>query len=217
MAQEMQQSYLDYLDSLEDLTIKADRTGPFGCSGPNHHGLRLNYRHMEGLKFIFFDTGFIDQDLPIFLAGRGDKLEGIVLIDYYATDPESNQTLAENGVPWHTFFDGIREARMQKLRNFEVHAQKVPLTEYKCYPDSSEPKPDSEEVLEARKIMASNPSRRAFPYGHLDDKYGMLFEDGGANLDRLLEGTDQQAWDRLQETLQGRSRVPCSSSDQECT
>ena len=43
---------------------------------------------------------------------------------------------------------------------------------------------------------------RVFPYGEIDDKYGMLFEKGDCNGYRAWKGWDMEGWKELREVIQ---------------
>lgn len=49
--------------------------------------------------------------------------------------------------------------------------------------------------IEELKTLEENSSKRVFPYGALDSKYKMLFNDDEANVEAFLQWTDQKAYD----------------------
>lgn len=186
--------FFDHLNSVTDVMIKAPEEGPLGLEGMNHIPLALEKDQMPLLKKLYLEYVFIGPELVSFLLGHSKTLEHLSLLNCYA----SINGLDDDGIHWKEFFDPLCDANPQNLRQLEISPSSLPLTKHDIYPQGRGPDEDpSENVLEARRSLQEDSSRRLFAHATLDDKYGMLFEGDEENLASLQRGEDQASYDRL--------------------
>ena len=207
---QLHEYFFKHLTSLVDLSIHCSSRGPLGLYGENHIPLHLLGQApippppsaLLSLKSLSLNTCFIEPELNDFLCARAATLESVVLENCYASS-ENAMTLAENPATWAHLFANAR--RLTKLRRFEILPADAPLTQKETYPDVEIEEDEPDEVLQARKTIETDSSRRLFSYAYLDDKYGMLFEDEESNLESFLLGEDQKAYDLLMADVRSRA------------
>ena len=185
--------FFNHLTSCTYLTLEAPEEGPLGLEGMNHIPLALKKDQMPVLKTIYLKYVLVGQELIDFLAGHSKTLETLTLRQCSA-EPEG---LADNGITWKTFFDGLYEAEFEKLYQLSLLYNTIPLTSEECNGKAEDEEKVSAEVKKARQILKDDSNRRLFPYISIDDKYGMIFELEGENLASFRKGEDQAAYDRL--------------------
>lgn len=58
-------------------------------------------------------------------------------------------------------------------------------------------------VKKMYELLVEDSKRRLFAYVNLDDKYGILMQDEEEEVESLLQGEDQRAYDRLVADVEG--------------
>jgi hypothetical protein len=202
--------FFSQLASITEFRFAATTSGLPGLSGQNHATIPLDAEHMPLLQVLEFQFCFISERIARFITSHITTLKRIALEDCYSA---ATDDLADEHTTWAAFFTIIADS-LEAVEN-------PPLEDFFVSPrvlgGSSEPghfyedlqivpiDGDDVETELARKLSETDPSRRPFEYAHVDDKYGMLFEDEGHNLTAFLEGRDQAAYNRLMAIVGRRS------------
>ncbi|KAF9524742.1 hypothetical protein CPB83DRAFT_909739 [Crepidotus variabilis] len=194
--QSTNEGYLDFLSNLgDDLTshlynvetlfIAGNDKGPIGCQGDGHVPCSLGVEDLPKLRLLHLKYFFLDPPLIEFIESHIETLEAIILDECFGT---GDTTLAENGYDWKEVFDRITTTKPKRLTRFDLTWEHIELS----WDDTLEGYQDSDEVRAGKAMLESG--RRAFAYGHLDSKYGALFQDDEANIEKLLNGEDFKAY-----------------------
>ncbi|KAF9532988.1 hypothetical protein CPB83DRAFT_903469 [Crepidotus variabilis] len=198
--QNTNEGYLDFLAKLghnltrhlrnvETLSIAGNDEGPIGCQGMRHAPSSLGVEYMPKLRHLYLKYFFLDPPLIKFIENHVKTLETIVLDECFGT---GEITLAENGYGWKEFFNRIAATKTKRLVRFDISWENIELPWGDLHHSEDQ---DSDEFRTGKALLKSG--RRAFAYGYLDDKYGMLFQNEDANLEKLVEAEDFKAYSEL--------------------
>ncbi|KAF9524743.1 hypothetical protein CPB83DRAFT_886093 [Crepidotus variabilis] len=191
-----------HLHAAETLFIAGNNKGPIGCSGMRHALSSLKVKDMPKLRHLHLQYFFLDPPLIEFIESHIETLETIVLDECFGTWDHSYQTLASDGYGWKEFFDGIQAKKPRRLAQFDITWKNIEFPWDKEYRKIDE---NSDQVRTGKSLLESG--RLAFMYAHLDDKYGMLFQDDDANLEQLIGGEDFEAYCRLMVIVKENSAI----------
>lgn len=192
--------FFNHLANVTNLFIKAPEEGPLGLNGYSalpHIPLTLEADQMSLVTTLHLEYVFASPELIDFLVGHKNILEQLTLRNCYASTGECS--FAENGVYWSKLFTDLFFASPTQLRHFELDGREMPLPSEKDF--------DEEGNEQVRIILEQDPGRKLFPYGSMDDDFGVLFYDDGETLMCFLEGDDQWAWDQLMGLVESNARA----------
>jgi hypothetical protein len=97
---------------------------------------------------------------------------------------------------WHELFDALAERQLAWLGKLEIAStQQIGENTNKLVGES--------EVKKMYELLVEDSKRRLFAYVNLDDKYGILMQDEEEEVESLLQGEDQRAYDRLVAVVEG--------------
>jgi hypothetical protein len=97
---------------------------------------------------------------------------------------------------WYELFDTLAERQLAWLRKLEIAStQQIGENINKLVGES--------EVKKMHELLVEDSKRRPFAYVNLDDKYGILTQDEEEEVESLLQGEDQKAYDRLVAVVEG--------------
>ena len=185
---------LNHLSNVTTISIKASEEGPLGLEGGKYTPLSLKADQMPLLTTLHLDYIFACPELMNFVVGHRDTLERVVLRNYFA----ASKYFVENCIPWSEFFTSLFSACPAQLRCFELVGSETPL------PSEDQFGVEGNEMV--RTILGHDPGRILFPYGFLDESYGILIYDELENLAQFLRGEDQRSWDRLVGLVEGNAK-----------
>ncbi|KAL7936657.1 hypothetical protein V8C35DRAFT_296078 [Trichoderma chlorosporum] len=182
----LDESFFRHMKGLKHLHLRA--SDPLGL-GASQHGnpayvpLALKPEDLPLLQSLKLENCFICPELLSFIQSHARVLKSL----------DVNSCLGGQVLPWADFFDGIYEA---KPRLTELIAE-----------DNRAPFPLEEgEILEgvdesllqrALEKLEADPALKVFRYTQLDNYEGILFPDLDLEVERLGDGADQRAYDRL--------------------
>jgi len=197
--------YLGFIESLDllfsqlvsvtEFRFTATESGLPGVSGHLHTVFPLNVQDMPMLQVFELQFCFISERTARFIASHIMTLKRISLEDCYSAATCDN---AEEDTSWATFLniiaDSLEAAGNPPLEYFFVSPSILGGTSQQ---DGCPISGDDQQIELAQSMSKTDPHRRPFNYGRVDDKYGFLYEDEEENLDAFIAGQDQAAFDRV--------------------
>lgn len=188
----------DNLASLKRLEFMSDAQNPAGCEGMRHSALPFRPDTMGNLEELDLWNCFIDPKLLEFLKTKSGQLRKVRLFECFSAGEDFG--LAENGITWSKFFSAWCEAN-PVCEELVVYNSKVPLTSEEQFERGASKEEEPDDVKAVREALRRDTRRKLFSYGYLDDKYGMVFCNEEANIERFEQGDDQKKYDTVMEIV----------------
>jgi hypothetical protein len=194
----MAQGYLDFIEDLDDCFFQhlsnvknfefaASEDSPPGIpDGLNNAALRLLEEHMPQLQNLTLQHVFISSDLAAFVTAHGKTLESVQLTECYSGCGQ------EDELSWSQFFRNIASKDMESLRAFDIAP-----TDLERLQDDEDVHWKQDTKKRSQELHQQFPERRMFDYKHLDDKYGMVFDNEDEAFGRFEDGSDHTSWDEF--------------------
>lgn len=204
--------FFNHLRNLTSFEFKATDAAPVGLTGSHHASLQLRKEHMPMLKTLHLEYMFLGPELRDFLVAKASTLQQVHLRSCLA---EIGPRMGDSGIGWlddglhrHELFDAISSAQPKKLRQFRIsEGWPAPLpkeyNDYHQYESKAYAEDENmmnEQIKEARE-MVERGEKRVWAHVWVDHKYGMLFENLKTNFLSVREGRDQEAYERLIDTI----------------
>ncbi|KAJ4328807.1 hypothetical protein N0V84_000817 [Fusarium piperis] len=189
-------------------------------------------KHLERLKIVGHDAGFLSYDslklaagilpklqvlrlenmaapaiLPPLLEGKPRDLREIYLKNCVAVETNDYDFELKT---WASLWKVIREMGEKLIRVTYHHHKSPPLTEAENYAAEGEdwkpPEDEEEGIARLRKIVAEDEDI-IWPYAEVDDKYGMLMDNDVLNVEHLGRGDDNKEYRALMEEMERRRKA----------
>lgn len=218
-ARRLGEFFWDHLSSVQSLHLQNDSTWPLGAPEALMHPLELplpSIRRWQNLKHVSFRETFICKEMVHFLVAHKQTVETIALQDCFAPDEFSDayESFSDSeGETWASFFKQLVKARPPALRAVEIVYVSRSLDDLiDRYNHSNEESANATEVREFLREQeqsledisneeelrsATIRHKKLLAYCTVDDKYGMIFDQGELNLERFLDGEDHDQWLKL--------------------
>ncbi|KAL8402721.1 hypothetical protein RB596_009187 [Gaeumannomyces avenae] len=199
---QLQPFFFDHIRSVRRLTIRCSQHAPLGSiiragSKANFFcALGLDPNAMPFLEHLELANMFLGPELAGFLVGRAERP---ILLSF--TNIKADDVVAGKGYAWKQFFDELRENRVFIWR-FEWVPSSTPFRKPWWRPEITASEP-------AEEIMAQDPSRRAFPYTRGQFKNPCLEDQVHRNILSVVEGVDQEAYDKFMHLVGCNERRRC--------
>lgn len=203
--------YLDFLDKLnyiffrhmsklKHLSLCATDGGPLGSydlyrASPLNKapdGAQESLPQLQSLKLEYY---FADPDLVSFLNSHAKVLRSLELKNCVAEAADGEIS----PYPWARFFDKLLEAG-PALTDLIVDCDREDILrddDADNCPDEDDDAAIEDDATEARRMLAADPHLLVFNYSSCSPKYGSLDLYEGLTVEKLVEGEDQLAYNRL--------------------
>jgi hypothetical protein len=204
-AEKLRNYFFDHLESTTDFSLKADETAPLGMDlSPYHVHLALRPSQFPLLRKLTLRYIHICPELVDFLIAHLETLEELAMTHCQCSNTE--------GMHWYELFDALAVKQPPRLRRLEVTpTQEIGEKSFYEIDDKGkfrklyeliEPEPVISLFRKTRELLMEDPGRRLFGYSNYD-RYGTFERDAKEELESLLKGEDQRAYDRLMAIVEG--------------
>jgi hypothetical protein len=188
------------LTSVTDFRFTAD----YCAVGRNNYDcLALNANHMPLLQTLDLERCLIAEGLATFISSHSQTLRRIKLTDCFsgAVCPDES-TSAGGDIAWADFFDILSDGflSVEKATFVEFCISSTTLGDEHCITHIVDCKPvqvNTENFELAQRLLENEPHRRLFAHEYMSSKYINSEHNGDQDLNSLLQGRDQAAFDRL--------------------
>jgi hypothetical protein len=210
-AEKLDNYFFNHLQSTTDFSLKADETAPLGMDLSVHHvHLALRPSQLPLLRKLALKYIHICPELVDFLIAHLETLEELVMTHCQCSLPMLDEDT--ESMHWYELFDALAEKQPPRLRKLEMMpTQQVGEKSLDNFDDESKLRKlyemiaaEPKKILfrKTRELLVEDPERRLFAYANYDE-YGTLMRDAMEELESLLKGEDQRAYDRLMAIVEG--------------
>jgi hypothetical protein len=204
-AEKLGNYFFDHLQSTTDFSLKADRITLL-CMGSSVHHVHLALRPSQFplLRKLALRCIHICPELADFLIAHLGTLEELVMTHCQCLLPLLDEDTEV--MRWYEFLDALTEKQPPRLRKLEMTPARQIGEEsldefdderrYRGLCEFLEVEPERGLCKKTRELQVEDPKRRLFTYANYDED-GRLTRDAKEELESLLKGEDQRAYDRL--------------------
>ena len=207
LAEKLGNYFFDHLQLTTDFSLKASKTALLGLDLSRYHvHLALRPSQFPLLRKLALRYIHVCPELVDFLIAHLGTLEELVMTHCQCLSP-----LLDEGMRWYEFLDALAERQPPRLRKLEMtptqQIGKKSLDElddesmFRLMGEWGASEPKRSLFRKTRELLAEDPKRRLFSYANY--KYGMLKRDAKEELESVLKGEDQRAYDRLMAIVEG--------------
>lgn len=123
-------------------------------------------------------------------------------------DLEAEESDPESQRYWGKWFHRYAVSQPQALQRITLEPYYADITNNAGPETGWEPKSEWDKYQEMLKQLRNTPDYTIFPYAHIEDKYGMLFEQDISDMRWALRGADMLGWEGISEVMErNRQRI----------
>jgi hypothetical protein len=205
-AEKLGNYFFDHLQSTTDFSLKAHKTAPLGMDMLDRYHVHLALRPSQFPLLRKLALGYIHvcPELVDFLIAHLETLEELVMTDCQCSLPLLDEDT--EGMRWYKLFDALAERQPPRLRKLEMTpTQQIGKKSFDEFDDENKwrmmrellaAEPERSLFRKTRELLAEDPKRRLFAYANYD-KIDTVGRDAKKELESLLKGEDQRAYNRL--------------------
>ncbi|KAL4886074.1 hypothetical protein BJY04DRAFT_178458 [Aspergillus karnatakaensis] len=198
--------FFNNLQSVEEFIFDVASSFVLGKAGQAYYNdIGLRSAQMPRLRELTLRNIIICKELEDFIVRHVETIEEISLQECHAIIRREQYADMEQR-NWLEFFTSLTRtcsAPSAALQSLGLLYDKTQI-EMLDFDDAWDA---LDELIEhAKEKLKVEPSAKAFFYANVSGKYGARYRDVGTNLERLIDGCDDQAWRKFIEVLESKTR-----------